>query len=132
MEHICDYGCGQEAKFQLKNGKWCCSKSQNSCSNMKKIFSENCADFSGERNPMYGNHHSEETIDMMRTPFEEVRKIFKKEDYKNQSSKLRIRCPKGHEFQMRIGSFKNGGKCKECRHYEKSSFLFKKSVKKID
>ena len=28
---LCDYGCGQEAKHQLKNGKWCCSKSVNSC-----------------------------------------------------------------------------------------------------
>ena len=27
----CEYGCNQEAKHQLKNGKWCCSKSQNSC-----------------------------------------------------------------------------------------------------
>ena len=22
---LCDYGCGQEAKYQFKNGKWCCS-----------------------------------------------------------------------------------------------------------
>jgi hypothetical protein len=22
---LCDYGCGQEAKYPLKNGKWCCS-----------------------------------------------------------------------------------------------------------
>jgi very-short-patch-repair endonuclease len=35
----CDYGCEQEAKFQLKNGKWCCSKSQNSCIGVKKKFS---------------------------------------------------------------------------------------------
>lgn len=28
---LCEYGCGQEAKYQLKNGKWCCSKSYNSC-----------------------------------------------------------------------------------------------------
>jgi len=28
---LCEYGCGQEAKYQLKNGKWCCSKSSNSC-----------------------------------------------------------------------------------------------------
>jgi len=28
---ICDYGCGQEAKFPFKNGKWCCSKSYQSC-----------------------------------------------------------------------------------------------------
>ena len=29
---LCDYGCEQEAKYQLKNGKWCCCKSPNSCS----------------------------------------------------------------------------------------------------
>ena len=23
---ICEYGCEREAKFQMKNGKWCCSK----------------------------------------------------------------------------------------------------------
>ena len=28
---LCDYGCGQEAKYQLKNGKWCCSDSHTSC-----------------------------------------------------------------------------------------------------
>jgi len=33
---LCEYGCGQEAKYQLKNGKWCCSKSQNSCARMRK------------------------------------------------------------------------------------------------
>ncbi len=27
----CSYGCGQEAKFTLKNGRQCCSKSWNSC-----------------------------------------------------------------------------------------------------
>lgn len=28
---FCVYGCGQEALFQLKNGKWCCSRSPSSC-----------------------------------------------------------------------------------------------------
>jgi hypothetical protein len=28
---LCVYDCGNEAKYQLKNGKWCCSKSSNSC-----------------------------------------------------------------------------------------------------
>jgi len=37
---LCDYGCGQEAKYQLKNGKWCCSKSQNSCPKIKNKLSE--------------------------------------------------------------------------------------------
>jgi len=27
----CEYGCGQEAVHQFKNGKWCCNKSSNSC-----------------------------------------------------------------------------------------------------
>ena len=35
-KHICDYGCGQEATFQLKSGKWCCSKSVNSCPEMRR------------------------------------------------------------------------------------------------
>jgi len=39
MIRLCDYGCEQEAKFQLKNGKWCCSKCQNSCIGVKKKFS---------------------------------------------------------------------------------------------
>lgn len=30
-EPPCDYGCGMKAKHQLKNGKWCCCKSHNSC-----------------------------------------------------------------------------------------------------
>jgi len=27
----CSYGCGNEGIYQFKNGKWCCSKSPNSC-----------------------------------------------------------------------------------------------------
>ena len=33
---LCEYGCGKEAKYQFKNGKWCCSKSWNSCSFNRK------------------------------------------------------------------------------------------------
>lgn len=29
--HICDYGCNQPAKYQFKNGKWCCSEKYSSC-----------------------------------------------------------------------------------------------------
>lgn len=36
MYKLCDYGCGELANFQLKNGKWCCSKHYNSCPNIKK------------------------------------------------------------------------------------------------
>lgn len=37
---MCEYGCGQEAKYQLKNGKWCCSKNYQSCSELKRKNSE--------------------------------------------------------------------------------------------
>lgn len=38
--NICDYGCGQEAKFSFKNGKHCCSKTLSQCRAHKKIVSE--------------------------------------------------------------------------------------------
>ena len=48
---LCDYGCGQEAIYQFKNGKWCCSKNYQSCpksilikenTNTNKICSYGC------------------------------------------------------------------------------------------
>lgn len=32
---ICEYGCGEIAQFQLKNGKWCCNESCNKCRAVK-------------------------------------------------------------------------------------------------
>jgi len=56
MIHICDYGCGQEAKFQFKNGKWCCSKSCKSCPAQRERFrGEN------KSKGFFGKHHSKET-----------------------------------------------------------------------
>ena len=37
---LCSYGCGQIAKFKLKNGKYCCSESQNICPENRKKRSE--------------------------------------------------------------------------------------------
>jgi hypothetical protein len=34
---LCDYGCGKIALFRFKNGKYCCSKSKNSCLELRKI-----------------------------------------------------------------------------------------------
>ncbi len=33
---LCEYGCGQEAKYQFKNGKWCCSENTNKCLGNKR------------------------------------------------------------------------------------------------
>jgi len=32
----CSYGCGQEAIKQFKNGRWCCSESQNQCPTIRE------------------------------------------------------------------------------------------------
>jgi len=48
---LCNYGCGLKANYQFKNGKWCCSKSHNSCPSRKHQISENRK---GEKHPLYG------------------------------------------------------------------------------
>lgn len=37
---LCDYGCGKESNYTLKNGKKCCSKRPSGCDVLKKINSE--------------------------------------------------------------------------------------------
>lgn len=37
---LCDYGCGKEAKFTLKNGKKCCHKRPAGCDVLKKANSK--------------------------------------------------------------------------------------------
>jgi Zn finger protein HypA/HybF involved in hydrogenase expression len=37
---LCDYGCNEEARFILKNGKNCCSKRPSGCKILKQINSE--------------------------------------------------------------------------------------------
>ena len=34
--NLCDYGCGKEAKYQFKNGKYCCCDHYMKCENVKK------------------------------------------------------------------------------------------------
>lgn len=51
---LCEYGCNQEAKYQLKNGKWCCSEHTSQCpaikeknsNGLKKCYQENRKDCS--------------------------------------------------------------------------------------
>ena len=39
-EELCNYNCGQPAKYKFTNGKLCCSKHQNSCPGKRKQFSD--------------------------------------------------------------------------------------------
>jgi len=36
IDMLCDYGCGEEYKFTLKNGKHCCSKRPAGCVILKR------------------------------------------------------------------------------------------------
>jgi len=38
---LCDYGCGQDAAYQFKNGKWCCKDHWARCSNMIENHRQN-------------------------------------------------------------------------------------------
>jgi len=60
---LCDYGCGQTARYQFKNGKWCCSENQNSCPEMKR---KNSKLQQGEASAWYGKKHTIETKQKIR------------------------------------------------------------------
>lgn len=53
MNKLCDYGCGKEAYFQIKNGKLCCCKSHNSCECVREK----------NRKSSLGRKHTKETKD---------------------------------------------------------------------
>ena len=72
---LCFYGCGKEAKFQLKNGKWCCSNSTNKCEGVKKRnlgytghkhLVETRKKMRKNGGHRKGKHHSEESKQKMR------------------------------------------------------------------
>jgi hypothetical protein len=48
---LCDYGCGKEAKYQFKNGKWCCEDHYLKCPVYRNKRT-------GSNNPFYGKTHS--------------------------------------------------------------------------
>ena len=60
---LCDYCCGQIAKYQFKNGKWCCSEKYNSCPNMKLMVKKRLQ----KNNPNIGRKHKPETIEKLRS-----------------------------------------------------------------
>ena len=63
IQHICDYGCGQFAHYQMKNGKWCCKKSPGGCPAIikKQIVSFKKSIENGSYIPSWtGKHHTDE------------------------------------------------------------------------
>jgi len=52
---LCDYGCGQEAKYQFKNGKWCCSSNMACCSAIRKRNSMRIKEIYQDPNSVYNS-----------------------------------------------------------------------------
>jgi len=121
--NMCFYGCRQEGIYQLKNRRWCCSKSQNSCPAIRKKNKENHADVSGSKNPMYRKHHTEES---------------KKKNQENHKGKLSKN--KGRKYPKEFGEnlskvisiqFKNGRESWNKGLTKETSKILKETAKKI-
>ena len=50
---FCSYGCGKEAKFQMKNGKFCCSDNWIKCNESKNKLSKRMKENNPLFNPIY-------------------------------------------------------------------------------
>jgi len=50
---ICEYGCGQEAKYQFKNGKWCCGRNMACCPAIRKRNSARIKEIYQDPNSVY-------------------------------------------------------------------------------
>ncbi len=58
---LCDYGCGQEAKYQFKNGKWCCNKNFRACSSAKEKKKHLYIEKYGVENPFQSKEFQEKS-----------------------------------------------------------------------
>ena len=85
--NICEYGCGQKATHQFKNGKWCCCDNWMRCINQRKRYI-------GEQNPFYGCTHNESTIKILKKP--------KTEEYKKKMSKVKKGFKHSEESKRKI------------------------------
>ncbi len=104
---VCEYGCGQEAKHQFKNGKWCCSPYHAQCPEIRRKNSKANKNLSEEirrkiseslKNP------SEETLKRMskamKNPSEETLKRMSKA-MKNPSEETRKKMSKSHKLTIK-------------------------------
>jgi len=57
---ICDYGCGKEANYQFKNGKWCCSKDAKQCKTFRSKISISRKKYTGKNHPRFGKEVTKE------------------------------------------------------------------------
>jgi len=49
----CDYGCGNEAKYQFKTGNWCCRKNVTQCPEIRRKITEKVNNLYAEKGSTY-------------------------------------------------------------------------------
>jgi len=116
---LCDYGCGKEAKYQFKNGKWCCEKNVNKCSEVRKKFK--------------GKNHSE----IVRKKMSESHKGHScSEETRIKISNALRGCVKSKETRRKLSESHIGYKCSEktiekMRESSKKENLSKETRRKL-
>ena len=96
---ICEYGCGREATYQFKNGKWCCEDNTQKCPIMRKKLRNKKA---------FTYHHVKEIV-------ENRGYVLLSNTYINANSKLKILCQCGNIFYPLFGNFNNSKSgCPKC------------------
>jgi len=131
---LCDYGCENKAKYQFKNGKWCCSQYFKQCPNMKrwgipsgmkgKKLSEETKQHlreinTGENNPNYGKKRSEKT----KRKQSEAKKGKTYEDLFGKEESLKLR--------KRLSEIKKGKKVSKETRKKQSESLKGKSYEEL-
>lgn len=131
---ICEYGCGQEARYSFKNGKLCCCESYNSCPAMKKKNSERAKGIGkgrklskktrikmskskmglqvGVKNPSWKGGYNSKNIPRFKTYSKKLEPIEKTRKNPSDKNVLEVKCaycgswfiPKEHKVIDRIRS----------------------------
>lgn len=111
---LCDYGCGQEAKYQMTSGKWCCESFYSKCPSVKKKNSEKTVKrltgLFGDKNPHYGKKHSEETKKKMSFLMKNKKNPMKNSEYVMKNRLSNIGKKISSETRIKMSDAKKGNK----------------------
>jgi 5-methylcytosine-specific restriction endonuclease McrA len=112
-QHLCSYGCGNKAKYKLKNGKLCCSEFHSMCPALKeknrqgnkgKKYSIETKKLMrkiklAEKNPMYGKKNTKKQKEAVSLT---IRKIKNKYSFFSQIEELRYNPDKPEEKEIQV------------------------------
>ena len=118
-KYKCDYGCGQEAKYQFKNGKRCCEDHYMKCPTQRKKTSTRIKEMWEEPNSKL-NLYREKLSNRMKESWKDPNNIFNSILYRKKRSDIMKKLRKETDNNYTI------------LYKEKLSKLFKFNIKKIN